>query len=73
VLARGKRSFQPRDRGRLRSHALGDLRLCETGLLPGSKQQVEEGTLVAFDSLDFLADAGAPQQLGNDLIMSSHA
>ena len=73
MLAGGKRSFEARDGWRLRSHEFGDLCLCQTSVVPGFQQQVEKRSFFVFDPFNFLADTGSAHELGDELIMSSHA
>jgi hypothetical protein len=64
VLVGGKRSFNACHRGRLRSHTLPHLRLCEPGFLPGHQQQVKKRALLALEAFDVLAQAGAAHEPG---------
>jgi hypothetical protein len=73
MLARGKRAFEARDGWRLRSHEFCDLRLGQAGVVSGLQQQVEKRTFFVFDALHFLADTGPAHELGDELIMGSHA
>ncbi len=56
MLARRQRTFEPRDGGRFRAHALRDLRLTETGRAPGGQHLIEQGEFFAVQTLVFLAN-----------------
>jgi len=72
VLAGGKRTFQPRNCRRLRSHALRDLRLSQTSLLPRFQKSVKQDSLFPFDSSNLRAHTWPSKELLDYLIMGSH-
>jgi hypothetical protein len=69
MLARGEGSFQAHHRGGLRSHALGNLRLGESGLVARFKQGIQKHGFFALNSIHFGLDAGTFNQLFDELVM----
>jgi len=72
VLSGGKRTFQPRNCRRLRSHALRDLRLSQAGLLSRFQKSVKQDSLFPLDTINLRAHTWPPKKLLDYLIMGSH-
>jgi hypothetical protein len=72
MLAGRQGPFKARNRRRLSSHSLGELRLSKAGLLTRLQQRVEQRRFLALNALDFGPNAGAAHQLLDELVMRSH-
>ena len=72
MFSGGKRALQTRNGWRLCSHALRDLGLGKTRVVPCLQKLVKEFTFLAFNALDFLPYAWPTEKLRNNFIMSSH-
>jgi hypothetical protein len=73
MLSRGKSSFKARYGRGLCSHPRRNLSLGKSSGVPRFEQQIEQNAFVTLNAFDLLSYARAPHQLGDNLIMSSHA
>ena len=73
MLASCERTFEARHRGRLCSHALGNLCLSQARSVPCFQQQVEKYTFFSLNAFDFLPNTRPAHKPGDNLTMSSHA
>jgi len=72
VLAGGKRTFQPRNCRRLRSHPLRNLRLSQARFLSRFQKCIKQDSLFPLDTINLRADTWPSKKLLDYLIMGSH-